>query len=217
MKPILFSTEMVQAILKGTKTQTRRVVKFRNKKWKLSYEANDDNRTDLDAFGVLDENGNNIESEENMPATLKQLNLCPFGNVGDILWVRETWCKTPKAGYCYKASTDSNGEEIRLEYLKCGSEWAKWRPSIHMPKQACRILLRITEVKIERLQDITTKYAEAEGAKPIEKTITNARSKDKFLYSDYREGFMLLWNKINGRGSWEENPWVWVIEFERVK
>src|SRR5688572_13827975 len=88
--PILFSTEMVKAILAGRKTQTRRVVKFHDKTWKLSHEANEKDRRDLGAFGILDKHGNYIEVEEGMPATLKDMRQ-PYGKPGDILWVRETW------------------------------------------------------------------------------------------------------------------------------
>ena len=87
--PILYSTAMAQAKVAWRKTQTRRIVKFRQKGWRLSFEANEPTRRDLDAFGVLDKHGNYVETEEGTPGTLRELNLCPYGEVGSILWGRE--------------------------------------------------------------------------------------------------------------------------------
>lgn len=192
-KPILFSTTMVQAILDGRKTQTRRVVKIKNGKWKLSYEANNPNRTDLDAFGVLDENRNLVEIEDGMPGTLKELNLCKWA-VGDILWVRETWRPVEqdfgKPRYEYKAT-----EKINLT--------DKWKPSIFMPKDACRIFLEVTNVRAERLHSITYGDCILEGIKDG-------------IGHNADLAYKKLWSNINGAASWEANPYIWVIEFKQV-
>jgi len=169
--PILFSTTMVQAILNGSKTMTRRVVK-------------------------------------NFAATYE----CPYGQIGDVLWVRETHQYTDASlnfqpGYVYKA-TDPDWETM---------EGWKWNPSIHMPKAACRLWLKVTNVRVERLQDISEEDAIAEG---IERINPEGLLAFKSYAVDYPAtvfpyvSFQTLWHKINGRESWEANPWVWVIEFE---
>lgn len=169
--PILFSTPMVKAILEGRKTQTRRIVKEPFYSW--------------------------IETATNpkwMEAILTQ---CPYGNVGDILWVRETWQYVDFAGedngYVYRA-TDPDWETME--------EW-RWKPSIFMPKEACRIKLRIESIRIELLQDITEEDSICEGVEA-----------DTFLDLTARENFCCLWNKING--NWDANPFVWVISFYRA-
>ncbi len=157
MKPILFSTPMVQAILSGRKTQTRRVIK---------------RFTD---FGITDH--------------------CAYGKVGDILWVRETWQKVehPELKYRYRA-----------DHLNPTS--VTWKPSIFMPKDACRIFLEVTEIKVERLQDISEEDAIAEGVEvPTYKETELAK---------YKTNFSILWEFINGEESWESNPWVWAITFK---
>jgi hypothetical protein len=182
-RPILFSTEMVQAILAGRKTQTRRVVKPHPKKelnffgWKLPEYIQV-------AFG----RGTKIES----------LHKFPFGEVGDVLWVRETYLnfnstdKTPN--YIYKA--DHPNFHVNF------ASGEKWKPSIYMPKAAARIWLEITNVRVERLQEISEEDAIKEGS---------------IYLLNVREWFSDLWQSINGEKSWNENPWVWVIEFERIE
>lgn len=167
-RPILFSSEMVQAILQGRKTQTRRVVKPR------SYICD-----------IVD--GWPYEMTEDDLQPIK----CPYGRVGDILWVRETWCWN---GYYYIYRADERNMPFR------------WKPSIHMPKKACRLFLRIANIRVERLHDISSEDIKAEG---IVWTI------------DYRTSLLdqweLLWTSINGYDSWNDNPYVWVIEFERIQ
>lgn len=178
-RPILFSTEMVEAILDGRKTQTRRIIKGVALDWLAP-----------DMF-----TSKYVASKDN--------NLCPYGYENDILWVRETWCRH-KSNYLYKAyRIDVN------EY--------RWKPSIHMPKEACRLRLKIKSIRIERLQEVSEKDAIAEGIELIgnrykqylqtrlDKTVENP------IYS-----YMTLWESINGIGSWEKNSYVWVIEFERA-
>lgn len=189
-RPILFSTSMVQAILAGRKTQTRRVVKFPLK---------------CPTHHVSVGNG------QTPPPTT----WCPYGKVGDVLWVREN--------FCFADSFD-NGKEVRT-YAYQATPFTnlkvRWKPSIHMPKAACRIFLRITNVRVERLQDISESDAISEG---VEKQFTPLfqewRYKDYFnINSDWRSpisSFQSLWASINGIESWDNNPWVWVVEFERI-
>lgn len=173
-KPILFSTEMVRAILDGRKTQTRRVVK-----------------------PSVFEKGTNWFWNPNENICLAQY------RKGDVLWVRETWAKDDT--YYYKADGS------------CGDRCGKWKPSIHMPKEAARIWLEVTDVRVERLQEITEEAARAEGITRVE---------DGKWESEFRLGwfdrpikaFRALWDSLNAKRGygWETNPWVWVIEFERI-
>jgi len=163
-KPILFSTEMVRAILEGRKTQTRRVVKPQPV--------------------IEDGHGREIK--------------CPW-QPGDILWVRETWCKNPVSTgypYCYKASEDS--------WIYDNME-GMWRPSIHMPREAARIFLRVKNVRVEKLQEIMPDDVLQEGLWDVG-TETGAL-----------DSFAELWNNINAKRGygWSVNPWIWVIEFEK--
>jgi hypothetical protein len=190
MKPILFNTEMVRAILAGWKTMTRRVIKP---------------QPDAYAFlGVEDGNANFMvgKSGDGYCADFMVERKLPY-QIGDILYVRETWqrldskialdLETGEYAYVYKASDNGKAWEENTE------NW-KWRPSIHMPKEAARIFLRVTNVRAERLHDITEERAIAEGAKG-------------------RQDFIRIWNstvkklEIDKYG-WDANPWVWVIEFE---
>lgn len=162
MKPILFSTPMVQAILKGQKTQTRRIVK--------------------------------------QPEAVELLELGQFGDAldlskhrkGDILWVRETF--RPKS----HGMPIGDPYEYRATALEDGNPTDEpWKPSIFMPKEACRIFLKVTNVRVERLQSISEADAKAEGFDSIDL-------------------FFALWQNINGTESLAANPWVWVYEFEVI-
>ena len=212
-RPMLFNTEMVKAILDGRKTQTRRLVKphlpnrvikdvsfgafpgAKRSDWIINYEGEITNY-----FGRVK----------------------PPCQAGYILWVRETWCKLWRLDECEQII---EGTE---KYYYLAGEWPpfnhyvypdgsygeepKWKPSIHMPKEAARIWLKVTNVRVERLQDITTDQIIAEGVKTEEPFSLNGAEK--------RYAFSQLWDStikkenIN-RYSWEGNPWVWVIEFER--
>ena len=187
-RPILFSTPMVQAILQGRKTQTRRVVKMPDSAYNPYYSL--DNK---EFFYYKDGWGGN---------KLK----CPYGQVGDVLWVRETWAYTmvqdeTKLGYVYKAD----------EYIE---NEVKWKPSIHMPKEACRLKLRITNIRVERLQDISPKDVVKEGIEGSDGHWKNYLNGGEELYRT--DSFRTLWQSINGEQSWDDNLWVWVIEFERL-
>ena len=122
--------------------------------------------------------------------------ICPYGKRGDKLWVREIWAKMQSGVVAYRA--DINGEEK-----------LKWKPSIYMPRAASRITLQITDVRVERLQDISEADAIAEGCVAEE-----GDEEDGFLFKA-SDQYALLWEEINGEGSWDKNPWVWVIEFKK--
>ena len=183
LKPILFKTEMVQAILEGRKTQTRRILKVKGCKPFIP-----DYNFDLET--ILKWNKDYF----------------PYGKVGDVLWVRETFMNTLHPNcYLYRATTNNN------------STLLKWKPSLFMPFAACRLFLKVTNVRIERLQDITEIDAQCEG---IRQVIDKLRNEKGFVvksnyYETAKKAFNILWENINGSGSYSKNPFVWVIEFER--
>lgn len=187
---MIFNSEMVRAILDGRKTQTRRPVKFPVHDKNLGCElAGNELAGELSA-------GNYLNSE--------------FGKQGDRIWVRETWAR-------YNIDQDSYDMAYRATPPEDWPEEGKWRPSIHMPRWASRILLEITGVRVERLNAISQEDAQDEGME-----LTGWRP----TYSDPDSGgevwtpydnFARLWDSIYGEGSWKVNPWVWVIEFKRVE
>lgn len=183
-KPILFKGEMVRAILEGRKTQTRRLIK----------------QSDLDKMEGLC-----MEGEE--PAW------CPFGKIGDILWVRETWAYVPQSW--------PDEDEAHYQYKADGKElWRakKWKPSIFMPRDACRIRLEITNVRSERLQDISQEDAMNEGVYPMPHRCEGWVNPLYNFRDCFKCSYRFLWNKINGPlgHQWDKNEWVWVIEFKRI-
>jgi hypothetical protein len=193
--PILFNTEMVQAILDGRKTQTRRICKHQY--WSHS------ELTDVNRNGIFQKVDRRVS--------------CPYGNVGDVLWVRETWCLTTPYGpeeYYFGYKTSSQTEIKASEKYNYYSP-DEWKPSIHMPKEACRIFLRITNIRVERLQDISEDDAIKEGVQKIAYGYKHYTFKGASA-EHARHSFLTLWKSINGSESWEANPWVWVIEFERT-
>lgn len=194
-RPILFSAPMVCAILDGTKTQTRRVVKSRPDKnmgprcvllpHELAGEVNSGDYTN-----------------------------CPYGMPGDSLWVRETFLRLP-VGTFYRATHNGTADEDKAHGII-------WKPSIHMPRWASRITLKLTGVRVEQLNDITEADAIAEGAsfhdgRGIGHSGYRHDRNDGFVFETAKASYMHLWEKINGAGSWSANPRVWVIEFEVIK
>jgi hypothetical protein len=193
-KPILFSTPMVKAILDGRKTQTRRIVKSRHESGMFTVSTA---KYEPDVYGYY--HSRSIQSVDWDERTVDGKDvLCPYGEVGDILWVRETWVqlihRDRSADYGYKADLKENANKIR------------WKPSIHMPRAACRLRLEITDIKAERLQDISWEDAVAEGCPGYRPT-----------QDEPTHQFQRLWTKINGEESWQSNPWVWVISFHPLK
>ncbi|ASD97624.1 TPA: morphogenetic protein [Salmonella enterica subsp. enterica serovar Potsdam] len=201
---MIFNSEMVRAILDGRKTQTRRIMK--------NQPAGD--RPDSPALirnvgGGFQWYGHYGESS---------IFNCPLGSIGDRIWVRETYqgplfdyeqmesyledsSKFEKPEFCKYAADGKPAPEYydADDNLHCG-----WRPSIHMPRWASRILLEITDVRVERLNAITESDAEAEG-------ITDTGFGDLLV-----DGYRYRWKSIYGDDSWQVNPWVWVIEFKRI-
>lgn len=196
-RPILFQGAMVRALLDGTKTQTRRVVKA----------ARDPN---IDCWMT--------PGEIALDSATVQEHISPYGQPGDQLWVRESWSEP--------TSLDPGPTFYRADYPACVPshfsnvppiESIKWKPSIHMRRDQCRIILEITGVRVERLQDISETDSIAEG---IEQSGNcNWRDYMDHPFNDFtnpRRSYRSLWEAINGPGSWDANPWVWVVEFKRL-
>ena len=204
-RPILFSAPMVRAILDGRKTQTRRIAKVTDKDCKPGMI------TPLAGF---------------VPRTIaNHISYCPYGKPGDRLWVRETFSHDFEHNrYFYKADCDNDGT---VPHLINGSgigggignaQIDKWKPSIHMPRRASRILLEATNVRVERLNAISEKDAIAEGCEShwVSSADDPMNSPEVYGYSAV-EDYALLWESINGSGSWDLNPFVWVIEFRTLE
>ena len=197
-RPILFSTPMVRALLAGTKTQTRRVVAL-GKLTPLSEFACCGERR----FAWCDKVGEGEAADER-----NFLALCKFGESGDRLWVRETWARDEEDGsVLYRADDNADTQNWDQQRQESGLAKYNWRPSIYMPRWARRITLEITAVRAERLHCISEADAVAEGA------AWGACGGPQI--GSHRAGYAALWEQINGPGSWDANPWVWVIEFER--
>ncbi|MDO5399273.1 MAG: hypothetical protein Q4G33_15260 [bacterium] len=207
-KPILFNTEMVRAILDGRKTATRRVVKPQPKdKIAYCFAGYDAGKWGYPPEDVYEYWGMEFKRAEQLTAEEENRYWTPPCYGDDILYVRETWADcnliSPEQ-YLYRADYD-----IKIEPY---CNW-KWHPSIHMPKEAARIFLRVTEVRVERLQDITPEECISEGVR--EPADENDKRTAIGAFAD-------LWDSTIPRKdrelySWNANPWVWVIEFERLE
>lgn len=198
-RPILFSGEMVRSILEGRKTQTRRVMKVQppsDRYQQLHIMASTNTRqVGKGHWAVLNaEKTSVIESD-------KRYFSCPYGRPGDRLWVREAF----QYGLCTESTFAYRATHKPSDLEEGWDERIKWRPSIHMPRWASRINLEITGVRVERLQDISEEDALAEG-------VTVNQNTHQAVHQ-----FCRLWRDINGQDSWAESPWVWVIEFKRVR
>jgi len=188
-RPSIMRAEEVRAILAGRKTQFRRVVK-----------------TQPDAGQFPEETGGLY---------------CPYGQPRDRLWVRECWADVRGMGFepglfplgaAYRADcTSADSLRIAKEY------GAIWSPSIHMPRKLSRITLEIASVRVERLQDISEEDAKAEGAENGFYDGPCWEPSDDPSCIGHRDGFCIDWQSIHGPDSWDENPWVWVVEFKVVK
>ena len=188
MKPIIFSTPMVQAILDGRKTQTRRVI-----------------IPQPDRFFEVDDTPGNFHIYD---VEWGLGRIYPKYQVGDILWVRETWATVSSGIIEYKATyIDPYTGSTEIDHI---GKKITWRPSIHMPREAARIFLKVTNIRVERLQEITEEYAIAEG---MSKTLV-----DGVVFISAKGNFHVFWDSLNiKRGyGWDTNPWVWVVEFEHM-
>ncbi len=237
-RPILFNTEMVQAILAGRKTQTRRALRYQPRRSdilpNLCFPRTKSEAENLYPCGYIYPNARD-----------EILDMCPFGKVGDCLWVRETWSVishtfsddglmvdwTPdRPAVAVKEMPFGNGyysghaiyrADGGMEWSDddgCHTEQSFWKPSIHMPRKACRIILEITGVRVERLRDISESDAVAEGLnKPIyapnESGQLTPPAGETLLsaFPTAKHWFSTVWD--GAYGNWAENPWVWVIEF----
>jgi len=229
-KPILFSTEMVRAILEGRKTQTRRIIKPQPVdvgtmpiRASFGHYLPDDFEWPTKRPGVT------IVSNKRKGPDNYVEKMAPW-KVGDVLWVRETWGilqpthATPggrpyDGAYYFRADGDESPHWTEGTF-----EWSGWKPSIHMPKSACRIFLQITDIRVERLQDISEEDAKAEGVLLHERGKHWLNYQDRkaavtqFVYScdTAKKSFQTLWDMINGWHSFDENHWVWAISFARI-
>lgn len=218
-RPILFSAPMVRAILAGTKTQTRRAI-------------SNPHRLD-DGFVLLD-HGNGwwpyrshdgesscyIERKKDGDYFNEAPLACPYGQPGDRLWVRETWQAVNGTDRARHIVTHPRPNVGWLEYAatpRLDEPAYKWRPSIHMPRWASRITLEITGVRVERLQDISEADALAEGIVQLKDGGYGLPAGEHYHSADPRQSYFSLWEAINGPGSVEANPWLWVVEFPRFQ
>lgn len=239
-RPILFSGAMVRALLDGSKTQTRRVVKVQPDFSIIKAEYQDPGLWEFrkrfvmyEADDPRYEHAMYRKTERGDPDLPVYQYRSAFGEPGDRLWVRETWSSDfannyPHERVWYAADNDRRHEihvsdGVRGIYSPESHEHVpfRWRPSIHMPHWASRITLEVTGVCIERLQDISETDALAEGIRQHDQKngwvneCTLADGKRHFDASAYGM-FQQVWADINGAESWDANPWVWVVEFKRV-
>lgn len=225
---MIFNAEMVHAILAGRKTQTRRIMKVQPESNQLGLLLITDStkHSEIGKYHWAESNatGNHVRSK---------LFSCPFGAVGDQIWVRETFqgplfdyelmdeyledsSKFEKPEFCQYAADGGHRPEYQDadDNLRHG-----WRPSIHMPRWASRILLEITDVRVERLNAISEEDARAEGI--IDGGCLNCGEPEPCGCAnpepDATDAFAYLWQSIYGQESWNANPWVWVISFERIE
>ena len=214
-RPILLSGAMVRALLDGRKTQTRRAVKLPHQNPLGKWEALQVGGTK----GGLNALGQSIPLQDAIWHTRTgDALLCPYGQPGDRLWVRESFC------HIYDNNKPPAKRELEdVAYMADNIQpdpyaYGPWKPSIHMPRWASRITLQITGVRVQHLQDISEQDAIAEG---IEKTPHGLWSLYGQVDSDGTysptSSFCALWGSLNGPESWDANPWVWVIEIQRLE
>ena len=209
-KPILFNTDMVRAILEDRKTETRRLIKP-----PYFVAGDEDDPRSLQALRTAPKGSQIYIKIGRMPYPQD-----PY-KIGSYMYVRETWCSYDKdhiidnVKYAYKANETAESEQMRKEY------GYKWHPSIHMPKEAARIFLKVTDVRVEKLQDITEEQADKEGCINSFGFIRSYDNEYDIPHTA-RQDFITIWDstvpkKELDQYGWEANPWVWVIEFKRVE
>jgi len=224
-RPILFSTDMVKVNMEGRKTQTRRNV-----------NPQPDKGFNPGTYGGIPCIGNfsllhSCKSAEESALILKKFKYSPYGNQGDLLWVRETWRKVNQI-IATPAPSNSLDHPINQSHIDYKSNWSDgitshpknegiWKPSIHMPKSASRLWLMVEDISVERVQGISEEDAKAEGVRYIESDNLFQRGYFNYGSKDIDEpnltsakpSFESLWISINCEESWESNPWVWVIQY----
>ncbi|WP_338909748.1 hypothetical protein WHY33_15700 (plasmid) [Clostridium perfringens] len=229
MKPILFNTAMVRGILDGKKTCTRRLIKNKYTNADIKFWEHKVKKILVYAQNDVPEPKINEDGSKTMTVRYMEEIEVPY-KVGDILYVRETWANTwtpdGEEGFIYKA--DGKPKDFPYWGNAKQGKHEVWMPSIHMPKIAARIFLKVTSVRAERLQDIDEEQAKKEGARKIswyQPFGTKSEDEQKYVGSlvnhkiNYKTGFADIWDRTvkEEKYSWEGNPWVWVIEFERVE
>ncbi|QLR05969.1 hypothetical protein [Providencia rettgeri] len=212
---IIFNSEMVRAILDGRKTQTRRVMKSQPEPSKTK---------DGDYWFPCNKTQSMVHVSDFIPGNSKVVDMhefysvcCPFGGIGDRLWVRETF----QAGLCTESTFAYKATHKPSDLEEGWDEIIKWRPSIHMPRFASRITLEITDVRVERLNNISPRDVVSEGLIQLPASGRYVRFEGAqyfgLAYRDHKEAFADLWDEVSKPDwSFESNPWVWVIEFKRV-
>ncbi|HFN0469000.1 TPA: hypothetical protein ACHB00_001272 [Klebsiella pneumoniae] len=221
---MIFNAEMVRALLSGRKTQTRRIMKVQPESNQLGLLLITDStkHSDIGKYHWAESNatGNHVRSK---------LFLCPFGAVGDRIWVREGFFPAPlemqsepprKTMWNIAYRDGMQMEKLApAEYNPTIYNYERWTPSIHMPRWASRILLEITDVRVERLNAISEEDARAEGI--IDGGCLNCGEPEPCGCAnpepDATDAFAYLWQSIYGQENWNANPWVWVISFERIE
>ena len=212
---MIFNSEMVRAILDGRKTQTRRIMKIQPE------------HSGLGLRRVIDSKNGSVDGQYfwsssdacGLKARSKSF-ACPFGAVGDRIWVRETWAEAGACAPDLKLYRANYPEHVPSIYENVPpAEEIRWTPSIHMPRWASRILLEITDVRVEQLNAISEEDARAEGI--IDGGCLNCGEPEPCGCAnpepDATDAFAYLWQSIYGQENWNANPWVWVIEFKRVE
>lgn len=224
-RPILMSAPMVRACLDGSKTQTRRAIRPQP----FAGQTDDEARAFFVECGAM-------QTDESLTWLLNgawaagfiEGVKCPYGTIGERLWVRETWRED--------SPDDPEGALYRATDTRTMPPGFKWKPSIFMPRWACRLELEIADISIEKLTDISEADAKAEGVEPNwtgpldqgrnqlggigwpgDQWIRYGVSMEAEPAYSARESYESLWDHINGRGAWAANPWVWVVEFKRVR
>lgn len=234
-RPILFSAPMVRAILEGRKTQTRRAINPQPEYWvggcgRLPYKSTSKKPS---------KNGTVWQGEDGY---CYEPIKCLYGQVGTHLWVRETfyaygyWLEIGKRNngkpkYQFTDVTRERGydykyDELKPDFVRTGFNEMGWykRPSLFMPREASRITLEITGIRVERLHDMTEQDCINEGIEVVggidfdadTRTLYRNYEAENSYFADPHFSFYSLWDKINGENSWIENPWIWVIEFKNV-
>ena len=213
--PLLMKGPLVRATLAGLKTQTRRPIK----------PQPDDDIVDVEYDAIADLWLGNTQEDNDLGYTSSWAMRCPLGQDGDRLWVRETWQHFQNVGQraadfpeyqrfpanCFYRADESNPRTKPLS--------GKWRPSLLMPRWACRLVLPLVSVRVERVQDITEEDAKAEGVEPV--LMRGIGSYPEWMRPTMRGGhqkaFELLWKQIYGDALWDVNPWVWVAEWKEIE
>ncbi|HEO8956303.1 hypothetical protein [Enterobacter hormaechei] len=199
---MIFNGEMVRAILDGRKTQTRRIMKVQPKPCNHTNWPDYSPESQWKSYPngwccAVCANGTTIDHRHHAKGIT-----CPYGTVGDRIWVRETFSPVPD-------HEEPAGCSALLYAADGNGPYGKWVPSIHMPRWASRLTLEITGVRVERLRDLSEDDAKSEGITPPSGGVLPGW--------EYRINFRDLWVSIYGSDNWEANPWVWVIEFKRIE